>query len=47
MLTNDGHACGEAAEVEAEAGAAVEVEAAVEAVEAQGAIPDGDGGGDG
>ena len=43
MLTNDGHACGEAAEVEAEAGA----EVAVEAEEAQGAIPDGDGGGDG
>ena len=41
MLTNDGHACGEAAEVE------VEAEVAVEAVEAQGAIPDGDGGGDG
>ena len=43
MLTNDGHACGEAAEVAVEAGA----EVAVEAVEAQGAIPDGDGGGDG
>ena len=45
MLTNDGHACGEAAEVEVEAEAGAEV--AVEAVEAQGAIPDGDGGGDG
>lgn len=43
MLTNDGHACGEAAEVEAEVVAAE----AAEAVEAQGAIPDGDGGGDG
>ena len=41
MLTNDGHACGEAAEVEAVA------EVAVEAGAAQGAIPDGDGGGDG
>ena len=40
MLTNDGHACGEAAEVEAGAEVAVEVEAGA----AQGAIHDGDGG---
>lgn len=42
MLTNDGHACGEAVAAEAEVVAEEE-----EAVEAQGAIPDGDGGGDG
>ena len=43
MLTNDGHACGEAVAAEAE----VVAEEEAEAVEAQGAIPDGDGGGDG